>query len=166
VLDDLIAEFRKRGETIPSEIMEDLRSAKSLIHISIANPSVSRDSTQIEACLSNVEVYLMSKARKFGNRFTEKWMKRVETVGREATKEFTTNSTVSKFLLGMPKGTPWVRVKISEDISRRIAKAMAKDSGLLTNSMEKGYLLVYGQRERLQIFIRKMSEKLHDTKKL
>jgi hypothetical protein len=145
--------------------MEDLRSAKSLIHISNANPSASRDSTQIEAYLSNVEVYLMSRARKFGNRFAEKWMKRLETARAEAIEEFTTNSKVSKFLPRIPKGTPWVRVKISEDISRDSAKVMAKESGLLTNSREKGYLLVYGQRERLQIFIRKMNEKLHGAKK-
>jgi hypothetical protein len=166
VLDDLIAEFRKRGETIPSEIMDDLRSAKSLIHISSASPSASRESTKIEAYLSNVEVYLMSKAQEFGNRFAEKWMKGLETARAEAIEEFTTNPNTSKFLPGIPKGTAWVRVKISEDISRDSAKAMARESGLLTNNIEKGYLLVYGQRERIQIFIRKMSEKLHGAKQL
>ena len=144
--------------------MEDLRSAKSLIHISSANPSASRDSTQLEAYLSNVEIYLMSKAQKFGNKFAEKWMKRLETV-RASKKEFTTNSKASKFLPGIPKGTAWVRVNISEDISQDSAEAMARESGLLTNNREKGYLLVYGQKERLQIFIRKMSEKLHGPKK-
>jgi hypothetical protein len=165
VLDDLIVEFRKRGETVPSEVMEDLRSAKSLIHISQANPSTSRDTTQIEVYLSNVEIYLMPRAQKFGRRFVEQWMKRLEKARAGATEQFTIGSTISKFLPGIPRDTPWVRVRISEDISRDTAEAVARESGLLTDSQEKGYLLVYGQKEKLQLFIRKMTEKLRGTKK-
>jgi hypothetical protein len=145
--------------------MEDLRSAKSLIHISRANPSTSRDTTQIEVYLSNVEIYLMPRAQKFGRRFVEQWMKRLEKARAGALEEFTISSTISKFLPGIPRDTPWVIVRISEDISRDTAEAIARESGLSTDSQEKGYLLVYGQKEKLQLFIRKMTEKLRGTKK-
>ena len=166
VLDGLIVEFRKRGETVPLEIMEDLRSAKSLIHISRANPSTSADSTQIEVYLSNVEIYLMPRAQKFGKRFVELWMKRLENARVGAIQEFTFGSTGSKLLPGIPRDKLWVRVKISEDIPRDTAEAIARESGLLTDSQEKGYLLVYGQREKLQLFIKKMTEKLRYKKSL
>ena len=166
LLDDLIVEFRKRGEAIPPEVMDDLRSAKSLIHISSANPSTSADSTQIEVYLNNVEIYLMPRAKKFGKRFVEQWMKRLERARARTIGEFTIGSDIPRFLPRIPRDTPWVRVKISEDIPRDTAEAMAKETGLLTDSREKGYVVVYGQKEKLQTFIRKITKKLHDKKSL
>jgi len=165
VLDDLIVEFRKRGETVPAEILEDLRSAKSLIHISRANPSASTDATQVEVYLSNVEIYLMSRAQKFGKIFVEQWMKRLEKARAGTIEENTSGASISKFLPGIPRDTPWVRVRISKDISRETAEAFAREFGLLTASQDEGYLLVYGRKEKLQLFIRKMTEKLRRTKK-
>jgi hypothetical protein len=138
--------------------------AKSLIHISRASPSTSRDTTQIEVYLNNVEFYLMPKAQKFGKGFVAQWTKRLEKARAGATEEFTTGSTISKFLPRIPKDTPWVRVGISKDISRDTAEAIAGESGLLTDSQEKGDLLVYGQKEKLQRFVRKMTARFRSTK--
>lgn len=166
VLDDLIAEFRKRGETIPPEIMEDLRSAKSLIQISRANPSHPKDPTQIEVYLNNVEFYLMPKAQeKFGQEFVEKWSKRLEKARIGDTGKTIEGSTVSKFLPGIPRDTPWIRVKTSQDIPQYAVETLAKESGLLSNSQEKGYLLVYGERQKLQLFMKKMTEKFRGARK-
>jgi hypothetical protein len=164
-LEDLIKEFRKRGETIPSEVMEDLRAAKSLIQVSRAKPSLSEDSTQIEVCLNNIEFYLIPKAQeRFGQEFANEWMKRLAKARKEATEE-DVGSSVSKFLPGMPRDTPWVRVKISEDIRQEIVEALAKESGLQTSDKEDGYLLLYGDKEKLSFFIKKMTERFRGTRK-
>jgi hypothetical protein len=166
VLADLIAEFRKRGETVPPEIMEDLRSAKSLVQVSRANPSHSRDITQIEVYLNNVEFYLIPRAQeKFEQKFVAEWMKKLGTARAGTTEEDAAGSTVSKFLPGMPRATPWMRVKISEDIPQDAVRAMAKDLGLLTSENEKGYLLVYGDKEKLRLFVKKMAEKFRGSRK-
>ena len=166
VLDYLIAEFRRRGETIPTEIMEDLRSAKSLIHVLHASPSHAKDTTQIEVYLNNVEFYLIPKAQeKFGQAFVDEWMKKLEKARTGDTEELTASSTVSRFLLGIPRDTSWIRVKISEGIPQDIVEAMAKDAGLLTNNEEKGYLLVYGEKDKLQFFVKKMTEKFRSQRK-
>jgi hypothetical protein len=166
VLADLIAEFRKRGETIPPEIMEDLRSARSLIQVLHANPHHSGDTTQIEVYLNNVEFYLMPKAHeKFGQAFVDQWMKKLEKARMGATEEGIAGSTASKFLLGMPKGTPWLRVRISEDIPQGTVETLARESGLLYASQEKGYLLVYGGKEELESFVKRMTIKFRGARK-
>lgn len=166
VLADLIAEFRKRGETIPPEIMEDLRSARSLIQVLRANSYHSGDTTQIEVYLNNVEFYLMPKAQeKFGQAFAEQWMKKLEKARMGATEEGIAGSTASKFLPGMPRDTPWLRIRISDDIPQDTIETLARESGLSYASQEKGYLLVYGGKEELQSFIKKMTEKFRGARK-
>lgn len=164
-LEDLIEEFRKRGETIPPEIMEDLRAAKSLIQVSRAKPeALAEDSIQIEVYLNNIEFYLMPKAQeKFGTAFADEWMKKLEKARKETAEEGI-GSTVSKFLPGTPRDTPWVRVKLSEDIKQEVVEVLAKDSGLRTSDKESGYLLVFGEREKLNAFMRKMTEKFRGAR--
>jgi hypothetical protein len=164
-LEDLIEEFRRRGETIPPETMEDLRAAKSLIQVSRAKPSSSEDSIRIEVYLNNIEFYLIPQAQeKFGQQFADEWMKKLEKARKETLEE-ASGSSVSKFLPGMPRDTPWVRVKISEDIKLEVVEALAKDSGLRTNDKENGYLLVYGDKEKLNGFMKKMTEKFRGARK-
>ena len=166
VLADLIAEFRKKGETIPSEIMEDLRSAKSLIQVLRADPSHPKDTSRIEVYLDNVEFYLMSKAQeKFGQELVEQWMEKLKEARIKTSEEAALGSTVSKFLPGMPRDTSCIRVKVSEDMPQDIVKMIAKENGLLTEIQEKGYLLVYGEEEKLKAFVKKMTEKFRKTRK-
>jgi hypothetical protein len=164
-LEDLIEEFRKRGETIPPEIMEDLRAAKSLIQVTRAKPSSSEDSIQIEVYLNNIEFYLMPKAQeKFGQQFADEWMKKLDKARKEASEE-EIGSSVSKFLPGMPRDTPWVRVKLSDDIKQDIVETLAKESGLRINNKESDYLLVYGEQEKLKTFMKKMTERFRGARK-
>jgi hypothetical protein len=165
-LEALIEEFRRQDETIPLEVMEDLHSAKSLIQVSRAKPTVSEDSFQIEVYLNNVESYLILKAQeKFGQEFANEWMKKLEKATKESPEEEGIDSAVSKFTLGMPRDTPWVRVKISEDIKQEVVEALAKKSGLQTNNKESGYLLVCGDKERLNFFMKKMTERFRGARK-
>jgi hypothetical protein len=164
-LEDLIKEFRKHDETIPPEIMEDLRAAKSLIQVSRAKPQHIEDSTQIEVYLNNIEFYLIPKAQeKFGQTFADEWMKKLEKARKEAPEE-ATGSSISKFLPGMPRDTPWVRVKTLEDIKQEVVKALANESGLRTSDKEPGYLLVYGEQEKLKTFMKKMTERFRGARK-
>jgi hypothetical protein len=166
VLEDLIAEFRRLGETIPSETMEDLRSAKSLIQVLRADPSRSKDASQIEVYLENIESYLISKAQeKFGQAFVERWMNKLREARAEDSREIVVGSTVSKFLPSMPKEASWVRVKISKDIPREAVEAIARENGLLTRIQEGAYLLIYGEEEKLKTFVKKMTEKFRGARK-
>ncbi|MEM2101992.1 MAG: DUF2096 family protein [Candidatus Bathyarchaeia archaeon] len=166
VLEDLIEEFRKRGETVPSEIMEDLRSAKSLINVQRADPSHLKDSVQIEVYLENVESHLISKAQeKFGKEFADQWMNKIKEARAGVLEETVEGSTVSKFVPGVPRDATWIRVKISEDIPRVAVEAIAQELTLSTKTQDDGYLLVYGAEEKIKSFVKKLTEKFRGARK-
>jgi len=64
VLNDLIIEFRKKGETVPPEVMADLRAAKTLIHVLKADPTKKENVPTIEMYLGNVEFRFLRKLLK------------------------------------------------------------------------------------------------------
>ena len=166
VLADLIAEFRTYGETIPSEIMENLRSAKSLIQVSRADPSNPKDATQVEVYVESVESYLVSKAQeRFDQTFVEQWMKKLKEARVKATEDVVSGSMSSKFLPNMPRDIRWIRVKISADIPRDAVDAIANEAGLLTRIQEDDYLLAYGEAEKVKLFVRKLTEKFRGARK-
>lgn len=165
-LEALIKELRRRGETIQPEVIRDLRLTKSLIHVARAKQQHETDFLQIEVYLNNIEFHLITKAQeKFGQIFAEKWMKKLEKARKEATEEERPGSTASKFFPSMSRNMPWVRVKLSNNIKQDIVEELAEGSGLRTSGKESGYLLVYGEQEKLKIFMKKMTERFRGTRK-
>ena len=159
VLDDLIAEFREIGETIPSDVMEDLRAAKTLIQILKADPKRTENTPSIEAYLGRVEAYLIFGAQsKFGQTFTEEWMARIQTA-RESKPEDEKLPPSSKFVPGLPRGQKWVRVQVTEDMTEKEIRQLAEETELFWRLQDDGYMLVYGEDEKLKLFLKKSSEK-------
>jgi hypothetical protein len=159
VLDELIAEFRKRSKATPSEVMEDLRAAKTLIQILKADQKRTENVPSIEAYLGNVESHLMFEAQKeFGQVFTEEWMKKIQKA-REAKAENEKPSSSSKFVAGLPRGQKWVRVQVTKDTPEKEIRQLAEETGLSSRSQDDGFMLVYGEGEKLKLFLKKSSEK-------
>jgi hypothetical protein len=116
--------------------------------------------------LNNIEFYLIPKAQeKFGQIFADEWMKKLEKARKEAIEEGWLGSAASKFFLSIPRNTPWVRVKLSDNIKQHIVEELAKGSGLRTSGKESGYLLVYGRKEKLKIFMKQMAERFGGARK-
>jgi hypothetical protein len=158
-LEDLIAEFRKRGEIIPPEIMEDLRAAKTLIQVLRADPKRVETTPSIEMYLGNVESHLIFEAQtKFGQAFIEEWMKRIHKARESKATDEKLPST-SKFVPGLPRGQKWVRVQITEDTSEKEIKQLAEEAGLSFRLQDDGYMLVYGEDEKLKLFLKKSTER-------
>ena len=79
VLADLLTALRGRGETIPAEVMNDLRSAKTLIEILKAGPCGHKNLPRIERCLENVESYLLFLAHdSLESEHIEQWMRKLK----------------------------------------------------------------------------------------
>jgi hypothetical protein len=160
VLADLITEFRKKGETIPSEVMEDLRAAKTLIQVLMADPKRVENVPSIETYLRNVESHLIFEAqRKFGQAFTEEWMRKIQKARESKAVGDGKRPLSSKFVPGLPRGQKWVRVQVTEDTSEKEIKQLADEVGLSCRLQDDGYMLVYGEDEKLKFFLRKSSEK-------
>jgi len=80
VLEEIAIEFRKKDAVIPQKVMDDLKSAKSLINIMEANEvSCVEANPKIEEYLGSVEAYLISEAPKiFPSQIVENWLKQIQ----------------------------------------------------------------------------------------
>ena len=155
VLADLITEIRKKGEVIPASVMNDLRSAKTMIQIFKADPSHVENIPRIETYLENVEVYLISVAQeKFGSEFVEHWMGKLGVARKRISGEEV--KVVSRFVSGLPRGKCWVRVQVSEDTPQEDIENLAEENGLLHKMQENGFVLVYGEDESVKSFVKRL----------
>jgi len=168
ILDDLIIEFRKRGETIPPNVIEDLRAGKTMIQVLKADPTRAENIPSIETYLTNVESYLVFRAhQKFGAEFAENWMKKLRDarkttyMGEEKAWE-----PSSKFVPGLPRNKKWVRVQVSAETPKNEITKLAAECGLSTKMQTDGYMLVYGEGEKLKLFVQKTGDRLRGRKGL
>lgn len=161
VLEQMIADLRRKGIIIPADIMNDLKSAKTLIDILKADPWRIETSQKIEGYLLNVESYLASQAqKKLGAKYVEEWLKRLDEASqRSHEEEVAEEEEETRFIPGLPREQKWIRVKPTVELTLEKMKALAKETNLLFNVQGDGYLLVYGEDERIKEFVKKMATK-------
>ena len=157
VLADLITDLRKGGERIPANVMNDLRSAKTMIQILKADPTHIENLPRIETYLGDVESCLIFLAQnKFGSDYVDQWMRKLERARREIYEE--EPRVVSRFVPGLPRGERWVRIQVSEDAPQRAIERLAEENKLSHKMQEDGYMLVYGDVERIKAFVARMKK--------
>jgi len=163
VLADMITELRRRGETIPPNVMNDLRSAKTMIQILKADPTHLENRPRIETYMENVESYLaFTVQERFGSDYVENWIKKLDKARRAPEEE---EKAAPRFVPGLPRGEHWVRVQISEDMTKDDIKRLAKENKLSSKMQKNGYMLVYGDVEKVKVFVKKMAEELQVERK-
>ena len=156
-LEEIIADFRKRGLAIPAETMSDLRSAKTLINILKADPCRTDISQKIEEYLMNVESFLASEGqKKLGADYVEKWLRRLDEASQKMPDEEEEETT---FVSGLPREQKWIRIKPSAELPIEKLTKLAEESQLSHKTQNNGYLLVYGEDERIKEFVKKMATK-------
>jgi hypothetical protein len=157
VLEEMIADFRKKDVSIPTEVMNDLKSAKTLINILKADPSCTETSQKIEEYLLKVESHLVSEGQKlFGADYVQEWLKRLDEA---FSKPFEGEEEAMRFVPGFPREHKWIRVKPSAELPIEKLKALAEESNLSFKIQNDGCLLVYGEAENIKNFIKKMATK-------
>lgn len=155
VLENMIADFRKRGINVPEEVMTNLKSAKTMIKILKADPSRGETLQKIEEYLGNVESYLISEGQKtFGDEYVKEWLKRLEEANRKIDEE-----EEIRFVAGLPREGKWIRVKPSAELTLEKLKKSAEELNVSYDMQDDGYLLVYGTDECIKEFIKKIAAK-------
>lgn len=158
VLADLITDLRKRGERTPAHLMKNLRSCKTMIQILKADSTHTENLPRIETYLGDLESYLIFFAQnKFGSDYVEQWMRNLERARRKLYEEGKPK-IASRFVPGLPRGESWVRVQVSEDAPQKAIDRLAEENKLSCKMQENGYMLVYGDAERIKVFIAQMKK--------
>lgn len=163
ILADFLIELQERGKKTPAEIMDDLRSANTIIQILKAGPTHTESISRIETYLRIVESYAIFTAEKMETETVEEWLKKLEDPIKVEKKE--KREAVSRFILGIPRDKNWVRIQISEDIPREDMEKLVEESDLSYKMQKNGYMLVYGNGENIKIFVKKLAEQFRGTRK-
>jgi hypothetical protein len=161
ILADLLIELQERGEKIPVDIMNDLRSAKTLIQVLKANQTHIESISRIDSYMRSVESYAIFTAEKLGTVNVEEWLKKIKDTKREEKKE---KATGSRFTPGVPRDKSWMRIKISDDTLPEDVKKLAKKSRLSYRKQKNEYILVYGNEENIKSFVKKMAEQFRGSR--
>jgi hypothetical protein len=155
ILEDIIIELRKKGVTIPPNVMTDLKSAKLMINISQAEGSTGEVTQKVEEYLANVEGYLITEAEKtFGSERVDEWLRRLEAAICEVCE---VKEEEDKFILGVPRDQKWIRVEPIQSLRPERLKQLAQELNLTVNPQKDGRLVVYGQPENIKEFLKKMT---------
>ncbi|TFH23267.1 DUF2096 domain-containing protein [Candidatus Bathyarchaeota archaeon] len=154
LLEEMLIELKKKGVSIPSDIMEDLRAAKSMITLSCMQGG--GDAIQkTEEYTANVEAYLINEAQKlFNSETADQWLRRLEDANAEVCDEAKAENT---FVTGVPRDKKWVRVEPIKTLPTDRILQMAKEQKLQVKLQNDDRLLVYGQNEDIKIFLKKMA---------
>jgi len=157
---DLLIELQRCGETVPKNVIGDLRSAKTMIEILKMNRDRSENMLRAEEYLSNVESYIISTAKKkLGAKYAEKWMKRLNEA-RLSEETWETGPPVT-FIPGLPRDKFWVRIQASRDAPLEKIKRISKERGLEYKIQENGYILIYGEEDEVKDLVKRIAGSLH-----
>jgi hypothetical protein len=155
LLEDIMLELKKRGLSIPSNVMEDLRAAKSMIKLSCMQDSRGEAIQKAEEYTANVEAYLVTEGQRIlGSEIVDQWLRRLEEANADVCEEKTEES---KFVTGVPRDQKWVRVEPITNLSTERIKQIAKEQSLTVNQQKDGRLVVFGQPEAIKDFLKKMT---------
>jgi hypothetical protein len=155
VLEEIITEFRKKGLLIPATIMNDLKSAKTMIKIMNADASHGETARKTEEYLGTVEAYLVTEAQKnFTPERIDNWLKRLEKANCETCEDKTEET---RFISGLPRDQKWIRVEPLANLPLEKLKQLAKETNLSISIQEDGRMLVYGRPEDIKKFVKKMT---------
>jgi hypothetical protein len=160
VLADLLIELQQRGEKIPAEVMNDLRSAKAIIQVLKADPTHIESISRIDTYLRSVESYAIFTAEKLG--IVEECLKKLKEIKK--VKDIERNGAASRFVPGVPRDRSWIRIQISEDNLQESVEKLVKESKLSHKMQKNGYMLVYGNKENIKIFVKRMAEQFRGSR--
>jgi hypothetical protein len=161
VLDQMVADFRKRGAAVPDKIMSDLKSARTILSAKKTPQGSSGILEEIEAYLVNVESYLISEGEKrFGKEYANEWLRKIKAASGKVSDD---EEEKERFIWGFPRQQKWIRVKPSTDLPPARIKALANESSLSIKSQNDGCILVYGTDKHVKDFVKKMTTK-HESK--
>lgn len=161
ILADVITDLRRSGGDVPLSVINDLRSAKTMIEIVKADRSRPENISRLEEYLSNVEAYVLSAAKeRFGENYVNDVLRRICEVEFEETAV----EPQVRFRPGLPREERWIRVQVADDVPLEVIREIAGECGLKCRVEEDGYVLVYGGDEGVKSFVKRMAEVVRETR--
>jgi len=160
VLEEMLVELRKKELPIPPSLMEDLKTAKTVLRM-LTEDNRAENIQKVEQYLLNVESYLVSEGqKKFGFEYVDGWLKRIDKASRETSDR---EQEEIRFIPGLPRQLKWIRVASTNELPVEQLKAMAEKTNATYRLQKDGSVLVFGEEQSIKDFVKKITLK-HKTK--
>ena len=157
-LEALVVDMRSKGKEVPNEVVEDLKSAKTLMTIQSVDPS-SSVSADVEDYLRRTEAAVISNAEYYlGKEYAEQWLSKIQDAKARGLREYPKKQV--GFVSGIPKGDEWVRVKITDLVDIRTLDVIVHKLGLSKRVEAEDTVLLYGSPEKVKAFMKQLTEKV------
>ena len=157
VLEEMITDFKKNQVAVPADIIDDLKSAKTIIQILEADPACGENAQKIDGYLTNVESYLISEGQiMFGQGYVDKWLQKLDKAGRKMVNE---HEEETNFVSGVTGERKWIRLTLTKELSLEKLKTLAKESNLSYKVQNNEHLIVQGPDAILKDFVKKIAAK-------
>jgi len=157
ILEKMVADLRERERVVPAQIIDDLKSARTMIRILKTDASCGEANQKIEEYLGNVEAYLVPEGEKvLGVAYADERLKRLGEARKEVGKE---EEEETRFVSGLPREQQWIRVSPSAELTFARLETLAEDSAVSYRKEDGGSILIYGKKERIRSFVKKMAAK-------
>ena len=163
VLEALVLDLKKKHVIVLPDLIDDLKSAQTLINIYKTDPTALEVVTQIETYFETLESNLLYLAGSdVGEDYANMWLRRLYEARMQGGRE--TPPGRSRFVSGVPKGEYWIRIQLSDLIRDEEVDTLLAQRGLISEAQANGYRLIYGKKENVTAFIKEVSEKLRRQK--
>ncbi len=158
-LEAIILELRKKGVTVLPELVDDLKSAQTLIKIHRTDPTALEVATEIERYIEQVEANLIYLARSdVGEAYADDCVRRLYEARMKGLRE--TVSVPSTFVTGVPKGAHWIRFKVDDLLDSAEVDALLDQMGLSRTVQADGFLLIHGPEAKVKTFLKDVSDRI------
>ncbi len=160
-LADLLMEIQKMGEKNPSTVMNDLRSAKTIIQVLKRDPNHMESIARVEVYLKNVEAYAVSVAEKKCPERVQDWLKRInqpKTKNCKKPKKSTVSPKVSR-------DKKWIRIKQTEELSLESVQKLLENIDASVEVEENGDILVFAEEKELKSFVKNIAKQFKASRK-
>ena len=159
VLEELYNTLLKKGITLPREIMDDLKSVKTLINIYKVDVTILDVATEIEMYLEKIESNLLYLAESdLGKAYAEEWLEKIYEARRN--RDVKRNTYQTKFISGVPKNEHWIRIKTADLMKEQDRKRLLAKFNLSSKPQKDEYILLHGKEENIRKFIKEVGKKI------
>jgi hypothetical protein len=102
-----------------------------------------------------VQIYLVSEGQKrFGQKYADEWLARMDEASRKVSDD---EEEKKRFVPGLPRQQSWIRIAPSVELPLQKLKTLAREQGLSYTEQAESILLVYGEKEKVKSFVKKIA---------
>jgi hypothetical protein len=159
ILVRLLTNLRKKGTSIPPEVTEDIRMAKTTINfykVDPTDPERMKELKRINDFINSAQDVLLDLAQNIGEDYHKVWTEKLKRAAR-GEEVYKTEEKKPKFVVGVPSGFSMVRVTFKEPLSEDRLQEIAEEYQVIIEFEEDNVIVIYGDDPDIKRSLKEIS---------